>query len=144
LIRDHYTGVGEVLAVHKLDQLFDKLQRKIRVKRGSLFSLDDVKNNDLIFVGSPSENLTLQDIPGTHEFVFERLDSGPRKSDLAIANVHPRPGESKYYVASPSSSPLTEDYAVVGFMPGLDPSRSVIIIAGTTTFGTQGGRRVCL
>jgi hypothetical protein len=135
---DHYTGVGEVLAVHKLDQAFGTLHRQIRVKRGSLFSLDDVKNNDLIFVGSPSENLTLQEIPGTHEFVFQRLDSGPRKGDLAIANVHPQQGESKFYLASPSSSPITEDYAVIGFLPGLDPSRSVLMIAGTTTFGTQG------
>jgi hypothetical protein len=135
---DHYTGVGEVLAVHSLDQAFGALHRKIRVKRGSLFSLDDVKNNDLIFVGSPSENLTLLDIPGTHDFVFQRLDSGPRKGDLAVANIHPQPGESKFYLASPSSVPLTEDYAVIGFVPGLNPSRSVLIIAGTTTFGTQG------
>jgi hypothetical protein len=99
---------------------------------------DDAKNNDLIFVGSPSENLTLQEIPGTHEFVFQRLDSGPRKGDLAIANLHPRRGESGFYVASPSASPLTEDYAVLGFLPGIDPSHSVLIIAGTTTFGTQG------
>jgi hypothetical protein len=135
---DHYTGVGEVLAVHNLDQVFGALHRKIRVKRGSLFSLDDVKNNDLIFVGSPSENLTLLEIPGTHEFVFERMDSGPRKGDLAVANIHPQAGESKFYLASPSSAPLTEDYAVIGFVPGLNPSRSVLIIAGTTTFGTQG------
>jgi hypothetical protein len=135
---DHYTGVGEVLAVHRLDLAFSSLHRKLRVKRGSLFSLDDAKNNDLIFVGSPSENLTLQEIPGTHEFVFERLDSGPRKGDLAIVNLHPRQGESGFYVASPSASPLTEDYAVLGFMPGIDPSHSVLIVAGTTTFGTQG------
>ncbi|HUN62747.1 MAG TPA: hypothetical protein VMU53_12190 [Candidatus Sulfotelmatobacter sp.] len=138
VIWDHYTGVGEVLAVHQLDQVFNQLHRSIRVKRGSLFSLDDVKNNDLIFVGSPSENLTLREIPGTHEFVFQRLDSGPRTGDLAVANVHPQTGESRFYLASPSSSPLTEDYAVVGFFPGLDPARSVMIIAGTTTFGTQG------
>ena len=54
-ILDHYTGVGEVLAVHNLDNLFGTLQRSVRVKRGSLFSLDDAKNNDLIFIGSPSE-----------------------------------------------------------------------------------------
>jgi len=33
---------------------------------------------------------------------------------------------------------LTEDYAVVALIPGLNPSRWEIIIAGTTTFGTQG------
>jgi hypothetical protein len=40
-------------------------------------------------------------------------------------------------LASPSSSPLTEDYSVVALMPGLNPARSVMILAGTTTFGTQ-------
>jgi hypothetical protein len=29
--------------------------------------------------GSPAENLTLLQIPGTHDFVFRRLESGPRK-----------------------------------------------------------------
>jgi hypothetical protein len=136
-IWDHYTGVGEVLAVHELDEVFGALRQRIRVKRGSLFSLDDAKNNDLIFVGSPSENLTLLDIPGTDEFVFQRLDSGPRKGDLALVNVHPQTGEQRAFLASPSSSPLTEDYSVVALMPGLNPARSVMILAGTTTFGTQ-------
>ena len=134
---DHYTGVGEVLAVHELDQVFASLHRRLRVKRGSLFSLDDAKNNDLIFVGSPSENLTLMEIPSTEDFVFQRLTSGPRSGDLAVANVHPQPGEQPFYLASPGNEPMTEDYAVVGFMPGLNPTRSLIILAGTTTFGTQ-------
>jgi len=137
LIWDHYTGVGEVLAVHDLDQVFETLHHKIRVKRGSLFSLDDVQNNDLIFLGSPSENLTLTEIPSTREFVFQRLADGPRKGDLGIVNVHPQSTEPKIFVATPSSTPLKEDYAVIGMIPGLDPARSVMIIAGTTTFGTQ-------
>ena len=136
-IFDHYTGVGEVLAVHNLDLVFSSFHRKLRVKRGSLFSLDDAKNNNLIFVGSPSENLTLREIPGTREFTFFRLESGPRKGDLAVLNVHPQPGETKYYLASPASSSLTEDYGVIGFVPGLNPTRSVMIMAGITTFGTQ-------
>ena len=137
-ILDHYTGVGEVLAIHQLDQVFNLLNRPIRVKRGALFSLDDAKNNDLIFVGSPSENLTLLDIPGTREFVFQRLDSGPRKGDLAVLNVHPLPGEPKTFLGTPANQPINEDYAVVSLLPGLDPSRSILILAGDSTFGTQG------
>jgi len=136
-ILDHYTGVGEVLAIHQLDRVFALLNRPIRVKRGALFSLDDAKNNDLIFVGSPSENLTLLDLPGTQEFVFRRLDSGLRKGDLAVVNVHPLPGEPKTYLGTPANQPTTEDYAVVSLLPGLDPSRSIMILAGDTTFGTQ-------
>jgi hypothetical protein len=56
---------------------------------------------------------------------------------LAIANIHPRSGEASNFLASPSGSPLTEDYALVALMPGIDPTHSVIVLAGTTTFGTQ-------
>jgi hypothetical protein len=137
-VYDHYTGVGEVLAVHALDEVFSSLGRKLRVKRGSLFSLDDANNTNLIFVGSPSENLSLLDITGTQEFVFDRVASGARKGDLAVVNRHPKAGESASYLASPSSTSLTEDYAVVAMLPGVSPERFVMILAGTTTFGTQG------
>jgi len=136
-ILDHYTGVGEVLAIHQLDRIFYLFNRQARVKRGALFSLDDAKNNDLVFVGSPSDNLTLMDLPGTREFVFQRLDSGPRKGDLAVRNVHPQPGEASTYPATPANQPTVEDYAVVSLLPGLDPSRAILILAGNSTFGTQ-------
>jgi len=137
-VYDHYTGVGEVLAIHALDDAFGSLERKVLVKRGSLFTLDDVKNNNLIFVGSPSENLSLLDIPNTQEFVFQRVASGKRKGDLSIVNRHPKPGEAEAFLASPSDAPLTEDYSVVGLVPGIGAGRYVMILAGTTTFGTQG------
>lgn len=136
-ILDHYTGVGEVLAVSDLDHVFSQLHKGIRVKRGSLFSLDDAQDNNLIFVGSPAENLTLLDIPSTHEFVFQRPTSGTRSGDLAVVNVHPQAGEPKMFFASPSGTPLTEDYGIIGLVPGMNPARSVLILAGTTTIGTQ-------
>ena len=136
-ILDHYTGVGEVLAVHALDRTFDLLHRKLRVKRGSLLSLDDVKNNDTIFVGSPAENLTLREIPSSQDFVFRSLESGPRKGDLAIINVHPQPGEAEYWIGTPSHTHLVEDYSVIALVRGLNPERSALYLAGTTTLGTQ-------
>lgn len=136
-IDDYYTGVGEVLAVHNLNQVFRQLQRQLRVKRGSLFSLDDAENNNLIFVGSPAENLSLLDIPSTHEFVLQRLTSGPRRNDLAVMNVHPQPGEPKMFLPTHPGVPLTEDYAIIGLVPGMNPARSLLILAGATTIGTQ-------
>jgi hypothetical protein len=136
-ILDHYTGVGEVLAVHELDRVFALLHQEIRVKRGSLFSLDDAKNNDLIFIGSPSENLTLLDIPGTQEFTFRQIPSGTRRGNTEIINVHPRAGEPREYMASPNTEPLTEDYAVVALVRGINEGRAELILAGTTTLGTQ-------
>jgi len=136
LIFDHYTGVGETLAIHELDHAFALMHREIRVKRGSLLMLDDAKVNNLIFVGSPLENLTLLEIPGTQEFVFHRIKSGPLKGDPELLNVHPQPGEPKEFFVSPHGSLLTEDYAVVALVRGLNPGQSVLILAGNTTMGT--------
>lgn len=137
LILDHYTGVGEVLAVHELDRVFHLLNREVRVKRGSLFSLDDAKNNDLIFVGSPAENLSLRDIPMNQQFVFQRVDSGTRKGELAVANLHAKSGEPAYFIGSPPHVALSEDYAVVALTRGMNPTESVLMLAGSTTIGTQ-------
>lgn len=137
LILDHYTGVGEVLAVHALDTLFAQMHQQLRVKRGSLFSLDDAKHTDLIFIGSPSENLTLLEIPTTKEFMFQEVHCCSREGNVEIINVHPARGELKEYLASPSNQVLTEDYAVIALVPGLEATHSVLILAGTTTIGTQ-------
>jgi hypothetical protein len=135
-IFDHYTGIGEVMAIHELDQLFAQFRHGVVVKRGRLLAMDDVKNNDLIFVGSPSENLTLRDLPAMQEFQFRRLDSGSRKGDLSIVNLHPATGEQSSYVAS-VGLPLTEDYALIGFMPGPTRQHWVMTLAGISTIGTQ-------
>ena len=137
LIFDHYTGVGETIAVHELDRVFNLMHREIRVKRGSLLELDDAKNNDLIFIGSPLENLSLLEIPGTQEFVFHRIDSGPRKGDPGLVNVHPQSGEPKEFLSSPHGDGLTEDYGVIALLHGLDSDHSVLILAGNTTMSTQ-------
>jgi hypothetical protein len=137
VILDHYTGVGEVLGVYALDRTFGLMRRQIRVKRGSLLSLDDVKNNDMIFVGSPAENLTLREIPNTRDFVFRRFDSGPRRGDLAIFNTRSQSGEPEFFAGTPSNTLLKEDYSVIALVRGLNPAKSILILAGTTTIGTQ-------
>jgi hypothetical protein len=137
VILDHYTGVGEVLAVHALDNVFQKLRQQIRVKRGSLFSLDDAKNNDLIFIGSPSENLTLLELPNTQQFLFKQITSGARMGTMEIINTHPESGEPKEFLPTPPDVTLTEDYSIIALKRGLNPAHSVLILAGATTIGTQ-------
>jgi hypothetical protein len=135
-ILDHYTGVGEVLGIHELDHLFSLFNHGLRVKRGHLLSLDDAKQNDVIFIGSPSENLPLREIPSTKEFVFKRSDTPVRSADLVISNVHPKDSEPFVYYSG-QQIPLIEDYSIVALVPGLSPTHWALILAGTTTIGTQ-------
>ena len=135
-ILDHYTGVGEVTAIHELDQVFFQLGQRLRVKRGRLLTFDDAKQNDLIFVGSPSENLSLRELPNLQEYVFRRVEASQRRGDLNIVNVHPRPGEPRQFLAT-ATIPLTEDYSVIGYFPSIGAGRWQLILAGITTIGTQ-------
>jgi hypothetical protein len=135
-ILDHYTGVGEVLGVAELSRVFTQVHREARIKRGRLLSLDDVKNNNVIFIGSLAENLVLREIPTTQDFIFRKIPSGTRAGDVEIANLHPRPGEAATFQAS-EALPIQEDYALIGLVPGLNPSHSILVLAGTTTMGTQ-------
>jgi hypothetical protein len=134
-ILDHYTGVGEVLGVHELDATFALLNHELHVKRGRLVSLDDAKSRNLIFMGSPAENLSLRDWPSTQDFVFKRLDTGPSKGGVSLVNMRPQSGEQAVYSAAPDI-PIKEDYALIALARGIDPSYYVLILAGTTTLGT--------
>jgi hypothetical protein len=135
-VLDHYTGVGEVLAVFELARVFASLHLQADIKRGRLLNWDDTRNRDLVFIGSPSENLALKELPIQHEFVFRAREAPPRRGDLAIVNLHPRPGEQDYYLAS-GTLPIVEDYGLIMLLPGFTRSQSILILAGTTTFGTQ-------
>ncbi len=136
-IEDLYTGIGEALAIADLADVFRRLGRDAVYKRSALLTWDETRNRDLIFAGSPTENLSLRDLALSQEVVFRPMTQGePRPGDLAIVNQHPRPGEPRFFFASPTM-PLTEDYAVVTLQPGLHPGQSVLLLAGTTTLGTQ-------
>lgn len=136
VINDHYTGIGEVMAIHEIDRLFERFRHGVLAKRGRLLTMDDVKNNDLVFVGSPSENLPLRDLPAMREFIFSSPNSGVRKGDLRIVNLHPAAGEPSAWFAS-EGMPVTEDYAVIGLMPGPVAGHWVMTLAGVSTIGTQ-------
>ena len=136
-INQNYTGVGELAGVLELDRIFQKAGGQFRIKRGGLFTLDEARTNNLIFVGSPMENLTLRQLPTTQEFVFRRVASGENRWSEVIVNVHPQPGEISVYPPAPEAGEVEGDYAVIALLPGLDRSRSTLILAGLSTVSTQ-------
>ncbi len=136
-VTQHYTGIGEVMGVLELDKMFQQLGQQFRVKRSGLFTLDDARANNLIFIGSPTENLTLGEIPNTREFVFQSVETKPGNWQQAVVDLHPAPGEKGVFLPTPESQPLETDYAVIALMRGLDPSRWTLVLAGVSTVGTQ-------
>ena len=136
-VSEKYTGIGEVMGVAELEGLFLGMGRHIQIKRGGLFTLDDARENNLIFVGSRTENLTLGEIPYNDEFVFKRLQVGPNDWVQGVVDLHPLAGESGVYLPTPESQPMQVDYAVISLTHGLDHSHWILILAGASTVGTH-------
>jgi hypothetical protein len=140
VITEHYTGVGEPMGVYYLGEFFGKLGRSLRVKRSLLLTWEDLKSENFIFLGSPAENLLLRDLPQEQHFVFRTVKTTSGKLEYGIVNLQPKLGEEKYYIASqegPSRSQISEDYALISLLKGLDPKTRLMILAGITTYGTQ-------
>ncbi len=132
---DTYTGVGEVMAVRELVQMFSGLRRPLRVKRGRLLTWDEDKNANLIFIGSPAENAELRVLAGSLEFQLKSRDLEPEVGRPGFWNRKPREGEPSLYLVA-QGRPIVEDYALVALLPGVQPGKWALILAGCTTFGT--------
>jgi hypothetical protein len=140
VVTEHYTGIGEAMGVYFLGDLFYRADHSIRVKRSLLLTWDDIKSNNIVVLGSPAENFLFRDLPLEQDFVFRIVTDEKGNKSFGVVNTRPRPGEQEVYLArqeGPSRSQISEDYAVISFLRGLDPKNRILLLAGVTTFGTQ-------
>lgn len=119
------------------DQLFDRFGSEFRAKRDSLFTIDDARESNAIFVGSPDEAVYLSEIPGTTEFTLRRLDKGFERPRKAVVDSHQRPGAIESYARSYGENGIETNYAIVALKRGLDPSHWSMFLEGTSTVATQ-------
>ena len=137
---DHYTGVGEVLAVHELDGVFIPQHVSMHVTRGALLSIDYAENNSLILIGRPAEGLSVDSLVSLRYFDFQDVSQGARAGDVGVRNRHPEGKEQEFYLKSPDL-PITDDYAIIARVPGLNAQHKILLAAGTTTIGTEAAVR---
>ncbi len=127
---DDYTGIGELQSVYDLTHLFDLHHSTFILKRSLLVTWDQAASATLIFLGSVAENPSLRVITTTPDFT---ITAGGGSS--GIINHHPRPGEQALYERP--DYPLTVDYAILAFLPGLQPGKKMLVFSGLTTLGTE-------
>ncbi|HYL99179.1 MAG TPA: hypothetical protein VEZ90_09510, partial [Blastocatellia bacterium] len=84
--------------------------------------------------------LMLRTLPPHGDFVFRIIKDGVPTPTFGIVNTKPGPGEQPFYVANqegPSRSQISEDYALISMLRGMDGRHRILVLAGITTFGTQ-------
>jgi hypothetical protein len=133
----YYTGVGEAMSIHILDTLFGHLGGSIRVQPGNLLTVQDITGSNLIFVGSPAENLMAKKFLTLNHLDFQEITAGPRTGQVVINNRQPQAGEPNVFMAArlPGEAQV-DDYAVIAHVP-IDARHDSLLAAGTTTIGTQ-------
>jgi hypothetical protein len=139
-VTEMYTGIGEVMGSYFLGDFFARLGHASRVKRSLLLTWEDLKTENIVVLGSPAENFFLRDLPQKQDFIFKPMPDDNGNQTFGIVNANPQQGEQRRYLAKqhgPSRSQISEDYAVVSLLQGLDGKKRMLILAGITTHGTQ-------
>jgi hypothetical protein len=125
-----YTGIGELAGVYELTKLFDSHHASFLLKRSLLVTWDEAKLHNLIFLGSIAENPSLRDVTGATDFTITTANGYS-----SIVNHHPKPGEPQLYSVPVIAA--TDDYAILAYLPGVQPGKHMLIFSGLMTLGTQ-------
>jgi hypothetical protein len=135
-----YTGIGELQAVATLTALFTQMGATPTVESSYNITTDDLKQHDVILLGSPFQNVAVQQLPPSGDFLFVDPASLHDLWDGRIIDTHPRPGEHPAYQTErdPVTHVLTADYALITFEPGVVAGRHIVGLGGLDTTGTEG------
>lgn len=125
------------MAAHVLTRQLDALGVSSQLKRSLLFTWDEARSSNLIFVGGQSQNPALAQFTRLEKFNFIKDPHEDVEFPMpGIRNEKPLAGEQTNYISSYAPTNGTE-YAVVALVPGVSPSRRILILAGASTFGTE-------
>jgi hypothetical protein len=126
-----YTSVVDLDLIAHLAQLQEVVSERMMVRYARDLRMDDLRTGNAVLIGADESNpwieLFQQQIP--FRFCF---DCGPEKRQV-IFNAHPQPGEKDIYVNSGDG----DTYGLIAFLPNLNSTGHVLIIAGLNTAGTQ-------
>jgi hypothetical protein len=131
LAYDEYASLGETIGLYRIAGLFNKAAKNLTLKQSRGLVAEDLKNNDAILLGSGWVKEWLGNAP-----VRKCFTSGPAAS---LSDQNLLPGDEREYVAkyNQQTGKLIEDFALIAVKPGISDRKTVMIVAGTRSEGTQ-------
>jgi hypothetical protein len=139
-----YTGTGDLRAMAMLISQLAHQGATPLVESSYDISTDDLKQHNVILLGSSAENLAVAQLIPTGDFLFEGPASNRDPWSDQIVNSRPRPDERSKYatVRDPGTHVLQEDYALISFQPSVTPDHQIAILGGIDTTGTEGAAQM--
>jgi hypothetical protein len=136
LNRPLYTGIGEVMGAVALTHLFDRLGHGIVFRGEFLTPWEDLKNSNLIFVGTATQSLKAVGNP--ERFTLRHYIPDDLSTPLVIVDLKPEKDHPAFFGRTTTSPrPPDEEYALLMLSPAVVPGRVALTMFGTSTLGTQ-------
>lgn len=148
-----YTDAQEVALAGQFIHANAPLAHNVLLRSGHQIQLSDIKNHDMILLGSSYSNPWVQMFESKLNFRLdfnaetgtltvrsaeppgEELARRPCKAGVVVRNSPPKSGESGEYGCSDQN----QGYAAIAFLPAASGSGHVLLIAGTTAEATAAG-----
>lgn len=129
------TTVSDAVLASRISDLATRAGARSQVKACNRVDFSELKGEvPVVLLGSPMSNPWVQLLYDQLNFqVVHRFEDG---FDVCV-NRHPKPGELAVYVPTLNRLGFSEGYAIVTMVPNLTAKAPVLIIAGTSTEGTE-------
>lgn len=130
LSTDEYTGMGEAIGLARITDIFRTAGRSPLLKQSRTVSPEDLKNHNVILLGSVWVNEWSGKLPIKEDFTYTQ--------NATIKNNNPHPGEElEYSPKFDSEGKLVEDYGLITVKPNISYKNIVMVVAGIHSEGTE-------
>jgi hypothetical protein len=126
-----YTGIGEAIGVYRLSSLLQAVGEQTLLKQSRSIAPEDLRDYDIILLGSVYSNQWSKPLSIKENFVYT--------TRATIENLAPAQGEQNEYKAvfDDRAGNLLEDYALITVTPGVTGQRTIMVLAGIYSEGTE-------
>jgi hypothetical protein len=128
---ESWTGIGEIMAVHKLTEMAAQSGLHFRLVRGRALTYGDMKGSNVIFLGSPWAN----DMQAKFNIGITPFQCFGTEN---IVNNDPKNGEPAVYFPelNPATKELMASYGLFSVLPGLSPATKIVSASGIDNYAT--------
>jgi hypothetical protein len=128
-----YTSVVDLDLVSAISQLPAVVKNRFKVRYAREVTLDDLKQSNVILLGSSDANPWVELFQKDLNFQFEYQ---PKTAIVIIRNLHPIAGEKSIYETD-QTDPARSTFGVIAVTSNLDRRGRVLLIEGINMAGTE-------
>jgi len=133
LENSHYTSMADLNLVARIVRVPQLKQLRAEIRYARDLSISDAKEDNLILIGGPRANPWVELFASHMNFY---VDYNWQTRQNSVVNKAPRNGESPLYAESASDA-AHRVYGLIAFEPSLDREGDALLVAGTSSAGTQ-------